>query len=53
MTDVASSHKGYVTKAPFQQVMSINNRKTIKKNSKLLLKYPLRVGDIYFVNLAI
>ena len=38
MTDVASPHKGYVTKAPFQQVMptTIQINKTIKKNNELL-----------------
>ena len=36
MTDVASPDKGYVTKAPFQQVMPITIEKTVKKNNKLL-----------------
>lgn len=33
MTDVASPDKGYVTKAPFQQVMPITIEKTIKKKT--------------------
>lgn len=36
MTNVASPHKGYVTKAPFQQVMPTTIEKTIKKNNELL-----------------
>lgn len=37
MTDIASPNKGYVTKAPFQQVMPIEIEKTIKKNKKIII----------------